>query len=172
MYSLTCRRNSGSEIMKQEDESSYLKGHWRGEGGRSSELRKKHLSQCCLNTNTLFRFVKTKISCLTWTEFPWFMLHLPHVVTLHTGTLLRLNTPGWALLVINSNCLCLCSFHQLLLQMMARKRWDYFLENSFDFQYQLMSNDTIKINPFKCRLQTVFLEQDCFKYFIRQYTYC
>lgn len=35
-----------------------------------------------------------------------------------------------------------------------------------------MFNDTIKINQFKCRLQTVFLEQDCFKYFIRQYTYC
>lgn len=123
-YSLTCRRNSGSEIMKQEDESFYLECHWRDKGGRSSELSKKPLSQCYLNINTLFWFVKTKISCLTWTEFPWFMLYLPHVVTvtLHTGTLLRLNTPDWALLVINSNCLC--SFHQLLLQMMARKRWD------------------------------------------------
>lgn len=122
MYSLTYSRNSGSEIVKQEDESSYLEGHWRGKGGRSTKLRKKPLSQCHLNVNTLFWFVKTKISCLTWTEFPWFMLYLPHVFTVHTGPLLRLNTPGWALLVINSNCLC--SFHQLLLQMMARKRWD------------------------------------------------
>lgn len=86
MYSLTCRRNSASEIMKQEDESSYLEGHWRDEG-RSSKLRKKPLSQCCLNINTLFWFVKTKISCLAWTEFPCFMLYLPHVATLHTGTL-------------------------------------------------------------------------------------
>lgn len=50
--------------MKQ-DESYYLEGHWRDKGGRSSELRKKPLSQCPLNTNTLFWFVKTKISCLT-----------------------------------------------------------------------------------------------------------
>lgn len=27
--------------MKQEDESSYLEGHWRDKGGRSSELEKK-----------------------------------------------------------------------------------------------------------------------------------